>query len=118
MTTAITVDKKRDNNRDERGRFLPGNEHRIKPGQVTNPRGRPPKEVCLTSLLKDALDQIPEGAADGKTWAERIVLALLNGAVSTRPSSATLMKELLDRVEGTVVTKFKGELKAYRTVEE
>lgn len=79
------------------------------PGQSGNPRGRPPKDVCLTSLLKEALDQVPEGSKDGKTWAEKIVFAWLLFSAMGNP---TLMKELLDRVEGKVVDRVEAEVTA------
>ena len=36
------------------------NKGRWKPGESGNPRGRPPKRVSITSLVKELLSQIPD----------------------------------------------------------
>ncbi len=81
-------------NRGSDGKFLPGNN--------ANPKGRPRKEVSLTSLLKKYLEEVPDvkikgGGSNKKTWAELIVQAWLFGAYK---GNARLLTELLDRVEG------------------
>ena len=86
--------------RDKRGKFLPGNPTRIKPGQVLNPKGRPPKDVSLTSLLKEQLEQIPEHSKQGKTWRQLIVEAWMWGALKGNP---ILLRELVERIDGRVV---------------
>ena len=70
----------------------------FQPGNCANPKGRPPKDVSLTSLAKVLLGQIPEGATDGKTWRQRLVEAWLRDA-ENKPQ---LLEELLERVEGRV----------------
>ncbi len=117
------IDKQRDNNRDEKGRFVPGYNPGtgFKPGQSGNPAGRPKNELCITAMLRNQLDEIADiTLKDGtknteKTWAELIVEAVLRGAAT---GDGRLTKELLDRLEGKVADKFHGEVKVYRTVEE
>ena len=81
---------------------------RFKPGQSGNPKGRPKKEVCLTSQLKDRLDEVPKVLPDGSpnnrelTWAgiisERVVLEAAKG-------NPSIIKELLERIDGKVKDK-------------
>ncbi len=67
-------------------------------GVSGNPRGRPRKDLCITSLLKEELDKIPLGEKHNRTWRQLLVLAWLTGAMK----NAVLLKELLDRVDGKV----------------
>lgn len=86
-----------------------GKAHRWKKGESGNPKGRPRKEVSLTSLLKKYLDDVPDIQVGGKTntksWMELIVQAWLVGAYK---GNAQLMRELLDRVEGKVPQPIAG----------
>jgi len=54
---------------------------RFVPGQSGNPKGRPPKHECLTSLLKEELEKVSSADKDGRTWKELIVLATLKLAM-------------------------------------
>ncbi len=74
----------------EKGKFKKGENH--------NPKGRPPKDVSLTSLLKEQIDTIPPGEKQGRTWRQLLVLAWLTGSMK----NPTLLKELLDRLEGKI----------------
>ena len=83
---------------------------RWKAGQSGNPKGRPRKDVSLTSLLKKYLDDIPNVKIGDKvntelTWRQLIVQAWLIGSYK---GNATLFKELLERVEGKVVQPLSG----------
>lgn len=73
-----------------------------KKGQSGNPKGRPPKDVSLTSLIKEYLETVPDivrkdGTRNTKTWRELIALAWLTGAAD---GNQALLKELLDRLDG------------------
>jgi hypothetical protein len=75
-------------------------------GESGNPNGKPKKDACITSLIKEMLDQkadyIIPGAtpADGdKTWRQLIAKAILIGCVK---GNTSLIGELLDRLEGKV----------------
>jgi len=48
-----------------------------KPGQSGNPKGRPPKKECLTSLLKEALENQCPTDKKKRTWAEVLTDQLL-----------------------------------------
>ena len=74
-------------------------------GNKANPKGRPPKDVSLTSLLKVEIEKVPPGEKQGRTWRQLLVLAWLSGAMK----NAVLMKELLDRLEGKVTQPIGGE---------
>ena len=101
----ITPDKQTDS-RPGRGRVKTS----WKPGQSGNPKGRTPKKLCLTSLLKEALEQIEEG--DTKTNAEKVVEALVSVAKDKKARAfAPLNKEVFDRVDGSVPTKVQGDIK-------
>ena len=72
-----------------------------KPGQSGNPAGRPTKEACLTTLLKEMVwEQCPPDK-QGKTkpWREIQVMALL--ALAAKGNS-TAIKEVWSRLEGNV----------------
>jgi len=68
-------------------------------GQSGNPKGRPPKHECLTSLLKEELEKISSTDKEGRTWKELIVLATLKLAMQ---GNATALREVWDRVDGKV----------------
>ena len=70
------------------------------PGQSGNPNGRPKKDVCITSLVKELLEQ---DAGEGKTYAQLVAEAIVK--LSTTPDArghVPTVKELLDRLEGKV----------------
>lgn len=76
-------------------------------GQSGNPKGRPPKDLSLTSLIKEYLEQVPDiigndGEKNTKTWLELIALAWLTGAAD---GNQALLKELLDRLDGKPESK-------------
>lgn len=83
--------------------------HRWKPGESGNPKGRPRKDVCLTSMVKELMDDVPElmvgNKKNEKTWRELIVQAWLVGSYK---GNATFFKELLERIEGKVAQPLTG----------
>lgn len=76
-----------------------GQPHRWKKGESGNPNGRPKKPLSLTSLLKDALDKVPEGEEHGRTNADLAIQALLKEAHN---GNLTAIREILDRCDGKV----------------
>ncbi|MFW6105166.1 MAG: hypothetical protein ACOC7P_01130 [Chloroflexota bacterium] len=70
---------------------------KFKKGEVSNPKGRPRKELCITSILREKLNE-PCDKDPSKTWAEWLALRALELA----GENPTYYKELLDRVEGKV----------------
>ena len=68
-------------------------------GQSGNPKGRPPKHECLTSLLKEELELINPADKEGRTWKQLIVLATLRLAMKGNPAA---LREVWDRVDGKV----------------
>lgn len=72
---------------------------RWKKGESGNPKGRTPKDVNLTSLLKTELDKVPSFERKGRTWRELIVLSWLKGSLK----NPTLLFEMLNRLEGRPV---------------
>ena len=71
---------------------------RFKKGEVSNPKGRPRKELSITSILREQLGE-PCQKDPSKTWAEWLALRALELA-GENPS---YYKELMDRLEGKVV---------------
>jgi len=73
-------------------------------GQSGNPKGRTSKAACITSLIREMLDQpIEEGKPE--TWRQAIAKAILIGAVTGNPA---ITKELLERLEGRVTQPIEG----------
>ena len=83
--------------------------HEWKPGRSGNPKGRPKKDVSLTTLLKKYLQAVPDVLIDQKqntkTWRELLVQAWLVGAYK---GNATLFIQLLERLEGKVALPVTG----------
>jgi hypothetical protein len=75
----------------------PPAKHQFKPGNKANPGGRP-KGRSLTALLREWLDETGEPPDTG-TNAERIVAALIRGAVG---GDRQTIKDVFERVEGKV----------------
>jgi len=73
-------------------------------GGNANPKGRPPKDVSLTSLLKIEIEKVPPGEKQNRTWRQLLVLAWLTGAMK----NPALLKELLERLEGKVIQGIAG----------
>jgi hypothetical protein len=83
-----------------------GEQTRWKPGESGNPKGRPRKPKCLTSLLKEELTKVNPEDPEGRTWIELIVLATLRLAMK---GNKTALKEVWDRVDGKVVVPISTE---------
>ena len=71
-----------------------------KKGQSGNPKGRPPKHLCLTSKLWDTLHkECPDAKAKGEKWLDVIINQLL---VHASRGNSGIVKEIFDRIEGKV----------------
>jgi len=68
-----------------------------KPGQSGNPKGRPPKRNCLTSLLKDAVQKTCPQDKEKRTWAQVINEQLLKKA---KKGDLQAMRLIFEYVEG------------------
>jgi hypothetical protein len=72
-------------------------------GVSGNPNGRPKKENCLTSIIKEVGDELVEVDVCGEkvkmTYGRALVLSLYNKALSGDVPAA---KEILDRTDGKV----------------
>ena len=72
----------------------------FKKGEVSNPKGRPPKNICITTLVKEMLLELAPGTENNpKTYAELIARAILQESVK---GNIQALRELLDRIEGKV----------------
>jgi Family of unknown function (DUF5681) len=81
--------------RDERGRFKPGNRHRWSKGESGNAKGR---RDAMTDLLRRKLDDLHDGR---RTRAEAIIDALLDEAAAGSVRAAEL---IFIRLEGKMPT--------------
>ncbi len=87
--------------------FQKGNKHgnRWKLGESGNPEGRPKKENCITSLMKNDMESIPALLPDRSinkqklNWAQIIKNTLMFAAAS---GQADFMRMVLNRLEGKV----------------
>lgn len=89
------------------GRRSPPVEKRWKKGVSGNPRGRPKKQDCLTSLLKEEITKICPADREKRTWKELIVRATLQLAMK---GNATAMKEVWERLDGKILQTEKVQL--------
>ena len=76
---------------------------KFKPGEVHNPKGRPPKPSCLTSWLKEDLAKLDP--ATGKTNAQLIAEKMVTDA---KAGVASARAEIFERVEGKVAQPLSG----------
>jgi len=93
---ATDKEKSTDMQRDSKGRFIKG---RWKKGESGNPDGRPPKNLSITSIVKELLETED---ATGKTNAELIAEAIIELA---KKKDLSAIRELLDRIDGKVAEK-------------
>lgn len=87
--------------RDEKGRFAPGNTEAYKPGASGNPKGRPKRKTLTENLLMELDKPCPQDP-DGRTWREVIILATLIHAGKGKPQA---MQEVWNRIDGKVKDK-------------
>jgi len=92
MVMTIEKPENQDSTRDSSGRFIPG--------QSGNPLGRPPKNVSITSLIKEKLDTIDPKT--GKTHAQLITDKIFQIAMSGNLAAA---QEILIRTDGKVTER-------------
>lgn len=74
--------------RDERGRLLPGN--------TANPNGRPPGSFSLTAMLKELLQEVPEGQK--LTYAQAFIKKMLHKAINEGDEQT--QKLIMNYIEG------------------
>lgn len=89
------------------GRRVPPIEKRWKKGVSGNPKGRPPKELSLTSLLKSEIEKVCPADKQCRTWLELIVLATMQLAMK---GNASALKEVWERIDGKVMQPGKLEI--------
>lgn len=87
----------------------PNSQNNIKNNK--NHPGRPKKEHSITNLIREMLDQEAQYIAPGalptdKTWRQLIARAILRKASD---GDVSMIRELLDRLEGKVVQPVGGE---------
>lgn len=75
----------------------PPKETQFKPGVVSNPNGRPKGSLSLVAILKEKLEEIPEGM-DKKTYAQLLVQKALS--VALKEGDVGMIKDMFDRVDG------------------
>lgn len=68
-----------------------------KPGQSGNPKGRPSKDECLTSLLKEEITKVHPSDKHGRTWKQLIVIATMKLAIK---GNSTALREVWERMDG------------------
>jgi Family of unknown function (DUF5681) len=81
---------------------FPNRDTQFQPGQSGNPSGRP-RTKPITDRLREALEEIGD---DGRPLAEAVMRQWLSMVAD---GDVSALRELLDRVEGTVVQGLKHE---------
>ena len=71
---------------------------KFKKGEVSNPRGRPTRELCISDITRDQLGE-PCPKDPSKTWAKYLSDKWLDLACE----NVQAFKELMERLEGKVV---------------
>ncbi len=74
----------------------------FKKGVSGNPKGRPRKEDCLTSIMKEKLAEVDPEDENNLTRAELIVVATIDLA---KKGNAAALKEVWERSDGKVKDK-------------
>ncbi len=94
------------------GKGKPPKETQWNPGQSGNPKGRPAQFECLTSLLREEMEQpVPQGMLrklylkKGATWRDAVVRSLL---LQSAKGNTAAIRELLERLDGKVMTPVSG----------
>ena len=67
-----------------------------RPGESGNPKGRPPRHECITSLLKEAMDKKCPSDKQKRTWAEVLTEKLLKMARSGDIAALRMIYEYVD----------------------
>lgn len=67
----------------------------FQPGQSGNPKGRPPKEWTMSSLIEEALEEVEEKS--GKSFKSLVAKRLAHMAVG---GDIQAIKEINDRIDG------------------
>lgn len=93
----------KDGNRDSSGKFVEGNEFRIKKGEVKNPNGAL-RGKRVSTYLKESLEK---ELANGKTIGEILADTIL---LEAKKGNYAFMRELLDRTEGKVIEQVSAEI--------
>lgn len=76
---------------------VPPMETRFKPGQSGNPKGRPEGSFSLTRMLREKLQEIPEGE-NKLTYADLLVRKTLAKAI--KDGDVSMIRYCYDRLEG------------------
>lgn len=74
-------------------------EHAWNPGKSGNPKGRPRKAECLTSLLKEEIEKMCPSDKLKRTWKELLVIGTMRLAIA---GNATALKQVWERMDGKV----------------
>ena len=73
-----------------------------KKGQSGNPKGRPKKADCLTSLMREELEKVDPKDKGKRTHKELVVIATIELA---KQGNSTALKEVWERMDGKVKDK-------------
>ncbi len=98
----MSVVKQRKSNGKRSNVFQMGNTAGFKKGVSGNPEGRPSKEDCLTSIMKEKLAEVDPKDANKLTRAELVVVATIELA---KKGNAAALKEVWERSDGKVKDK-------------
>ena len=69
----------------------------FKPGESGNPNGRPKGAFSLVGILKEKLQEIPDGM-DGKTYAQLLIQRAMS--IALKDGDVGMIRDMLDRVDG------------------
>lgn len=73
-----------------------------KKGQSGNPKGRPKKADCLTTLMREELEKVDPKDKEKRTHKELVVIATIELA---KEGNSTALKEVWERMDGKVKEK-------------
>jgi hypothetical protein len=82
------------------------NVHLFKPGQSGNPNGRPKGTFSIVGMIKDKLQEKPEGQKE--TYAQLMVKKYFHKALVEGDDKT--LRDLIDRIDGKAVQKMAGEM--------
>lgn len=84
---------------------MPKEDTQFKPGNCANPNGRPKGTFSIVGMIKDKLQETPEGQKE--TYAQLLVKKYMHKALVEGDDK--IIRDLVDRIDGKALQKIAGD---------